>query len=74
VFTAQLHSNERGADPQRTPLATPLLLLRDVTAYVVCSKSFGTFEIARQLDVLAMSGKLCCLLAFFLIIIRVFLL
>jgi hypothetical protein len=39
VFTAQLHSNERGADPQRTPLATPLLLLRDVTAYVTRSSA-----------------------------------
>jgi hypothetical protein len=35
--------------------------------YMVCSKSFGTFEIARQLDVLAMTGKLCCLVACFLI-------
>jgi hypothetical protein len=34
VFTAQLRSNERGAEPQRTPLVTFLLLLRDVTAYV----------------------------------------
>jgi hypothetical protein len=32
-------------------------------------KKFGTFEIAYQLDVLAMSAKLCCLLACFLIII-----
>jgi hypothetical protein len=32
-------------------------------------KSFGTFEIARQPDILAMSGKLCCLVACFLIII-----
>jgi hypothetical protein len=39
VLTSQLRSNERGADPQRTPLTTPLLLLRDVTAYIVCSKS-----------------------------------
>jgi hypothetical protein len=37
--------------------------------YVVCSKSYGTFEIVRQLGVLAMSGKLCCLMACFLIII-----
>jgi hypothetical protein len=37
VFTAQLRSNEPGADPQRTPLAAPLLLLRDVTAYVTRS-------------------------------------
>jgi hypothetical protein len=37
--------------------------------YVVCSKSFRTFEIARQLNVLAMSGKLCCLVVCFLIII-----
>jgi hypothetical protein len=34
IFTAQLNSNEFGADPQRTPLATPLLLLPDVTTYV----------------------------------------
>jgi hypothetical protein len=39
VFTAQLHSNERGAEPQRTPLTTPLLLLRDVTAYVTRSSA-----------------------------------
>jgi hypothetical protein len=37
--------------------------------YVVCSKSLGTFEIARQLHILAMSGKLHCLIACFLIII-----
>jgi hypothetical protein len=29
VSTAQLRSNKRGAGPQRMPLATPLLLLRD---------------------------------------------
>jgi hypothetical protein len=37
LFTAQLRSNARGADPQRTPLATPLLLLRDITTYVTRS-------------------------------------
>jgi hypothetical protein len=36
VFTAQLRSNENGAEPQRTPLATPLLQLH-VTAYVTRS-------------------------------------
>jgi hypothetical protein len=39
MFTAQLRSNERGADPQRTPLSTPLLLLRDVTAYMTRSSA-----------------------------------
>jgi hypothetical protein len=39
VFTAQLRNNERDADPQRTPLGTPLLLLRDVTAYVTRSSA-----------------------------------
>jgi hypothetical protein len=34
MFTAQLRINERGAELQGTPLATHLLLLRDVTAYV----------------------------------------
>jgi hypothetical protein len=37
--------------------------------YVVCAKSFRTYEIALQLDVLAMSGKLRCLVVCFLIII-----
>jgi hypothetical protein len=38
MFTAPLRSSERGADPlQRKPLAIPLLLLRDVTAYVTRS-------------------------------------
>jgi hypothetical protein len=40
VFTAQLRSNESRADTQKTPLATPLLLLRDITAYV--TRSFVT--------------------------------
>jgi hypothetical protein len=40
--------------------------------YLVCSKSFGTFETARQLDVLVMSGKLCYLVACFLIILFFF--
>jgi hypothetical protein len=39
------------------------------TLYMASSKSFGTFETVRQLNVLAMSGKLCCLVACFLIII-----
>jgi hypothetical protein len=39
VFAAQLHSNERSTDPQRTPLATPLLLLRDITAYMTRSSA-----------------------------------
>lgn len=39
VFTAQSCSNERDANPQRMPLATPLLLLRDVTAYVTSSSA-----------------------------------
>jgi hypothetical protein len=39
AFTAQLPGNERGAYPQRTPLATPFLLLRDVTAYVTRSSA-----------------------------------
>jgi hypothetical protein len=39
AFTAQLRSNERGADPQRTPLAPPLLLLLDVTAYMTRSSA-----------------------------------
>jgi hypothetical protein len=34
---------------------------------MVCSKGFGTFEIAHQLDILAVSGKLCGLVVFFLI-------
>jgi hypothetical protein len=33
--TWSVESYSLGADPQRTPLATPLLLLRDVTAYVL---------------------------------------
>jgi hypothetical protein len=37
--------------------------------YVACSKSFRTSEIARQLDILAMSRKVCCLVACFIIII-----
>jgi hypothetical protein len=37
-----------------------------VPKYLVCSKCF---EIAPQLDVLAMLGKLCCLVACFLITI-----
>jgi hypothetical protein len=35
VYTAQFRNNVRCADPQRTPLATPLLLLCDDTAYVL---------------------------------------
>jgi hypothetical protein len=37
--------------------------------YMICSKSFGTFEIVRQLDVLIVLVKLFCLVACFLIII-----
>jgi hypothetical protein len=33
MFTAQFRSNERVSDPQRTPLATPLVLLHDIAAY-----------------------------------------
>jgi hypothetical protein len=39
AFIAQLRSNERGADPQRTPLAAPILLLPDVTAYMTRSSA-----------------------------------
>jgi hypothetical protein len=39
VFTAQLRSNERGADRERTPLSTSFLLLRDVTTYVTRSST-----------------------------------
>jgi hypothetical protein len=39
MFTAQLFSNEHSADLLRTSLATPLLLLRDVTAYVTRSSA-----------------------------------
>jgi hypothetical protein len=39
VFTAQLRSSERGADPERTPLATPFLMFSDVTAYVSSSSA-----------------------------------
>jgi hypothetical protein len=39
MFTAQLHSKERRADPQRTSLATLLLLSHDVTAYVTRSSA-----------------------------------
>jgi hypothetical protein len=39
VFTAPLRSNERGANSQRTPLATTFLSLRDVTAYVTRSSA-----------------------------------
>jgi hypothetical protein len=39
MFTAQLHSNEHSADPQRTLLATHLLLLCDVTPYVTRSST-----------------------------------
>jgi hypothetical protein len=38
VFTSQWRSKERGADPQRTPLSTPLLF-RDVTAYMTRSSA-----------------------------------
>jgi hypothetical protein len=37
VFTPQLRSNKLGADSQRTPLASPFLLLHDITAYVTRS-------------------------------------
>jgi hypothetical protein len=39
-----------------------------VMMYMMCSKSFGTFEIACQLSILAMLGKLCYLVVCFLII------
>jgi hypothetical protein len=39
VFTAPLRSNARVTDSQRTPLATRLLLLHDVTAYVTISSA-----------------------------------
>jgi hypothetical protein len=39
VFTAQLRGNECSTDPQRTLLATPLLLLHDVTAYMIRSSA-----------------------------------
>jgi hypothetical protein len=35
----QLHNSERDAVPQKTPLATPLLLLRDVTTYAMRSSA-----------------------------------
>jgi hypothetical protein len=38
-FPLLLRSNEQGADKQRMPHATPLLLLHDVTAYVTCSSA-----------------------------------
>jgi hypothetical protein len=45
VFTTQLRS-ERGADPQRTKLATLLLLLRDVTAYLTHCSAMCVWAIA----------------------------
>jgi hypothetical protein len=48
VFTAQLRSNERDADPQRTALATSLLLFCDVTAYVTRSSAACVQAITQQ--------------------------
>jgi hypothetical protein len=42
MLTAQLRSNESGADPQRMPLAAPLQLLCDITAYVTRSSATVT--------------------------------
>lgn len=45
------------------------LLLISLIKYVVCSKSSGTSEIVHQLNVLAMTNKLCCIMACILFII-----
>jgi hypothetical protein len=50
-------------------MVIPLQLVPLVIFYVARSKSFGNSEIAHPLDVLAMPGKLRCLVAYFLIII-----
>jgi hypothetical protein len=42
MFTARLRRNEGGAKTQRTTLATPLLLLHDITAYVMRSSAACT--------------------------------
>jgi hypothetical protein len=48
VFTAQLRRNKRGWDPQRKPIATPLLFLRDVTTYVTRSSAACVRAITQQ--------------------------
>jgi hypothetical protein len=45
VFTAQLHSNKRRVIPQRTLLATPLLLLHDITVNVTHSSAVCVWAI-----------------------------